>query len=754
MPDINPDKTPKTNIPVKKPGIKIKTKAPVVKVRTLGKKKIFCRICKNPITETNTLLTCKSCNKNFCDICEKKIEKQFVYQEGDKKHDLEQTYPLCSNCYKLNINRQIEQITMKRRFKQLNDSLPSDPEIWYSTGERFINSEKFYLASMCFNEAFKLDKNTNMNQKIVKNWEKISNKLLSESRLVEAVQCLDEALILDSKLPPLWLLRGKTLEALARFKEAIASFNKVLEMEDKNKEALSRKGYLLAMLKDKHGFDQCFSKAVENNPNEILVWHLKAKGHLILDESQQAFESAEHALKLEPENFDCKLIKCEALNNLNNSSDALVYSEKVLTIEPRNVLGLKCKGDALYKLGKNEDAMKIYTEILQLDPYGDNIDPNIIQTNLQNMLGGTEGSKPDEIKKPGTEYEKAQRPLTPEETYLQEAEKRRKEELEKKQKEQKEQKDLESARSTQTEKQEPEHEREESVLIKKGELITEFPTIEELKILYNQLKSPEESTRLDQAEVRTFIQDQSKLLKQDLKELKETGHVISNLTHLYKKAGSKFKKENYLEALRIIIDVIEVKEEYEKKIIESELNKISNKLIEMKMNFPVEELQKRINQIKSELNEKKFNEIKEMIIGVKKQIALIEKYYPKAKQLIKSLEQKIKTIEQAGFNVSTPMNILNQMKQCFETNDYQKLPELKNDCLKSIEKSRDIYKNLLSEIKTAQKQYNLISKQGMEDDECKKLLKKAKMLVISGDYEEARKMISGCVERTNKLIEE
>jgi tetratricopeptide (TPR) repeat protein len=318
----------KIKVPVRKPGMVLKTKTPRLKIKTKSSITLVCRLCKNPISETNPLLTCNNCGKQLCSICEKKIDKEEIYMDDDKKHHLDQKYPMCSKCYTFNIDKQKDRINIHRRYKQLNDSLPENPEVWFSTAERFISSDRFYIAAMCYNEVIKMDKD--YTRKIIENWENTGTRLLTQSRLVEAVQCFDEALILDEKLEDVWLNRGKILETLGRIKEAIASFNKVIEINDKNFEAYSHKGFLLASEKDQNGFNKNIETALNLDSKSDMVWLYKTKAHLVLDQFKDALQSSEQALKINPENIEALINKCEGLVNTNDYLSAVECSKRIL----------------------------------------------------------------------------------------------------------------------------------------------------------------------------------------------------------------------------------------------------------------------------------------------------------------------------------------------------------------------------------------------------------------------------------------
>ena len=189
------------------------------KVKISEKMPLICDQCKAPITTKNNLLKCKICAKDFCEQCEGKIIKENSYYDGFETRKLSIDYPLCKECYNKTLIEQKELITMHRRFLQLRETLPPDPEVWITTAERFKDSGIFDLARLCFNEAINIDEK--IFEKIVNSWEKSGTKYMDESRTEEALRCFSEVLILDPKKELIWQYQGKLLLKLYHLEEAL-----------------------------------------------------------------------------------------------------------------------------------------------------------------------------------------------------------------------------------------------------------------------------------------------------------------------------------------------------------------------------------------------------------------------------------------------------------------------------------------------------------------------------------------------------
>ena len=337
----------------------------------------ICNVCNSIIDSKNKLLICKYCNKEFCEECEKKIPKENSFYDGFETRNIHSEYPLCESCYGSDLNKQKELLTMHRRFLQLRESLPLEPEIWYSTAEQFKTSGLFDLARLCYNEAINVDEG--YINKIARTWESEGIKLINESQYQKAVECFDEALSLDLNSEIAWLNRGKALEKLDKIDDVFVSLSKVLLINDQNLEAWCFKGLLLAKLNNANDSRKCFIKAVNIDPNSEMVWQYKLQSHSLFKEFPEIVKCADYMLGINPDSEFAWSMKCEGLINLNDFGNAIQCCDELIKRYPMNPLGWKFKGDILIKLGKFKDAVMTYDKALTLDPEGSEINIEEVQ---------------------------------------------------------------------------------------------------------------------------------------------------------------------------------------------------------------------------------------------------------------------------------------------------------------------------------------------------------------------------------------
>ena len=135
------------------------------------------------------------------------------------------------------------------------------------------------------------------------------------------------------------LVQGNVLAKQRKFDEAIACFDKALEICPKHIGALYSKGHALAKQGNINEAFKCYDLAAEMEPNKPALATLYNK----------AF----------------------GLEDNNRLDEAMKYWEEVLEINPTDFLGLYGKAEILHKQRKLIEAIKAYNEVLKIKNYED-----------------------------------------------------------------------------------------------------------------------------------------------------------------------------------------------------------------------------------------------------------------------------------------------------------------------------------------------------------------------------------------------
>ncbi len=204
-----------------------------------------------------------------------------------------------------------------------------------------------------------------------------SETLRELGRNQDALACLD---ILDDLEPDedtAWgfYKRAYLLHKLGKGTEAIANWNKVLDIEPNYIDALVSKGTVFSelyiMTKSTQAFNdalQCFDEALQIDPNSTYA--LSNKGHLLADNSKEseALQCYDKIIQLEPDNKHILSAKGQLLLDTGKYKTAIDCFDKVIQLHPENASAMYNKAKALYLQDKPEDSHLWLQKALQIEP--------------------------------------------------------------------------------------------------------------------------------------------------------------------------------------------------------------------------------------------------------------------------------------------------------------------------------------------------------------------------------------------------
>ncbi|CAD8214280.1 unnamed protein product [Paramecium pentaurelia] len=160
----------------------------------------------------------------------------------------------------------------------------------------------------------------------------------------------------------------------------------VYESEDKKQqkikeaERLLNEGMALRKLNKYQEAIECYSKAININPNYDKAWYNKGMALYNLNKYQEAIECYDKAITINPIYDTAWSNKGYALHQLQIYTDAISCYDQALSISI-NSIRLQRKADSLFELGKKSEAKKFYLVALE---QGSN-DKNYIQKQLSKL---------------------------------------------------------------------------------------------------------------------------------------------------------------------------------------------------------------------------------------------------------------------------------------------------------------------------------------------------------------------------------
>lgn len=165
-----------------------------------------------------------------------------------------------------------------------------------------------------------------------------------------------------------WNNKGASLGMLGKQPEAIACFEKALELSPSFALAVSNKGAALMAAGQVAEALACFEQALKINPKMESVLTQKGVALKLLGRVPEAMECYERALNINLRYPDAWVNKGVALRAMGKAQEALACYDRALRLNPLDEKAWTNKGNALYALGRHLEAIPCYNKALELNP--------------------------------------------------------------------------------------------------------------------------------------------------------------------------------------------------------------------------------------------------------------------------------------------------------------------------------------------------------------------------------------------------
>lgn len=227
-------------------------------------------------------------------------------------------------------------------------------------------------------------------------WE-LNNKGLSFYSLgkyEEAIACYDKAMELDPGLGGAPTNKGNIFYSLGKYHEAITYYDKSIKADPGYSLAWNNKGGALSALNKYEEAIAYYDKAIDIDPEYAEAWDNKGLALANLRRYDDALKCIDEALRLNPSLPQTQKLKQSILEklgmvssvdeiklesreyntkgfdlyNLGKYEEAISYFDKAIALNPRDALAWVNKGTALGNLGKFQEAVKCYDKALEINP--------------------------------------------------------------------------------------------------------------------------------------------------------------------------------------------------------------------------------------------------------------------------------------------------------------------------------------------------------------------------------------------------
>ncbi len=162
--------------------------------------------------------------------------------------------------------------------------------------------------------------------------------------------------------------RGNVLRDLGRYQDALASYDRALELKPDEAKAFYQRGNTLLKLKRPGDALASYERALKLKPDYADALYNCGVALQSLKQPQEALAHYDRALQLKPDDAQALNNRGNALLDLRRPDEALISYDRALSFKPDYLEALHNRGLALLELKRPEDAMQSYARLLELAP--------------------------------------------------------------------------------------------------------------------------------------------------------------------------------------------------------------------------------------------------------------------------------------------------------------------------------------------------------------------------------------------------
>ncbi|MEL6441726.1 MAG: tetratricopeptide repeat protein [Cyanobacteria bacterium J06621_8] len=139
------------------------------------------------------------------------------------------------------------------------------------------------------------------NLELIESWFSLGLKQVSVGEFEQAIASWEKALNINPNLSEAWHNRGSALGRLGSYEAAVESFQNALSIDPKNYQAWNDRAHALYQLRNWTEAVASWSNAIQIMPGNHLFWYNRGCALEQLEQWQEAIASYEKALKIKPD---------------------------------------------------------------------------------------------------------------------------------------------------------------------------------------------------------------------------------------------------------------------------------------------------------------------------------------------------------------------------------------------------------------------------------------------------------------------
>ncbi|MTJ12673.1 tetratricopeptide repeat protein [Anabaena sp. UHCC 0187] len=191
------------------------------------------------------------------------------------------------------------------------------------------------------------------------------NTLIQLQRYEEALAIYEKAVDIKPSYSQALYGQGKALFQLKKYQEALIAYDQAIQIQPNYLEAWTNRGFVLVSLKRYSEALATFDKALQLKNDNPQVWQIKGDVFIKINQYNNAVKAYEQAVNLQPDNAQLWYKKASALQNLKQYEEAIVAYKKAIELKPDYELAWYNLGNCSVNLNRYEYALQAYDQAVQ-----------------------------------------------------------------------------------------------------------------------------------------------------------------------------------------------------------------------------------------------------------------------------------------------------------------------------------------------------------------------------------------------------
>lgn len=199
-------------------------------------------------------------------------------------------------------------------------------------------------------------------------WFERGNTFSKSGQYEQAIAAYDKAIQIQPELVTVWLRRGEALFNLKRYEEAIASYDNAIQIKLDSDEVWYYRGLALHYSNRYEEAVASYNKAIQLKDENYLAWHFRSLTLYVLQRYEEALAGYDKVIQIQPAFAQAWDHRGCVLTDLERYEEAIASCNKAIQIQPYEPGAWTDKGIALAELQRYEEALANYNKAIQIKP--------------------------------------------------------------------------------------------------------------------------------------------------------------------------------------------------------------------------------------------------------------------------------------------------------------------------------------------------------------------------------------------------